>query len=326
MPWAFKLLLNMRSEPFAQSHQALLALNSQSLQAWQDFADKWQLTSWIKVQGSLLTVEKNTSLYELKAHGHRLNDLGVNNELLSQSALLDLEPELKDNQLGALLFPETGHITNLEAMAQKLTDTFKELGGRIFENCRVLGAKVTADSITLTTANRQINAKKVMLAAGAHSKVLAKQLTGISVPLDTERGYHLMLPNEATRLTLPVSSMDRRFIMTPMETGLRLAGTVEYAGLEAPANMNRAQMLLKQAQAMIKTPLDSQNSTQWMGFRPSTADSLPIIDKCGSVLLNFGHQHLGLTQAVVSAEMITALYFGETPAIDPTSYRLNRFK
>lgn len=326
MPWAFKLLLNMRPEPFAQSHQALLTLNSQSLQAWQDFADKWQLTSWIKVQGSLLTVEKNTSLNTLKAHGHRLNDLGVNNELLSQSVLLDLEPELKDNQLGALFFPETGHITNLEAMAQKLTDTFRELGGRIFENCRVLGTKVTADGIILTTANQQINAKKVMLAAGAHSKVLAKQLTGISVPLDTERGYHLMLPNEATRLTLPVSSMDRRFIMTPMDTGLRLAGTVEYAGLEAPANMNRAQMLLKQAQAMIKTPLDSQNSTQWMGFRPSTADSLPIIDKCGSVLLNFGHQHLGLTQAVVSAEMITALYFGETPAIDPTFYRLNRFK
>lgn len=326
MPWAFKLLLNMRPEPFAQSHQALLALNSQSLQAWQDFADKWQLTSWIKVQGSLLTVEKNTSLYELKAHGHRLNDLGVNNELLSQSVLLDLEPGLKDNQLGALFFPETGHITNLEAMAQKLTDTFRELGGRIVENCRVLDAKVTADGIILKTPDQKINAKKVMLAAGAHSKFLAKQLTGISVPLDTERGYHLMLPNEATRLTLPVSSMDRRFIMTPMDTGLRLAGTVEYAGLEAPANMKRAQMLLKQAQAMLTTSVDSENSTQWMGFRPSTADSLPIIDKCGSVFLNFGHQHLGLTQAVVSAEMITALYFGETPAIDPTSYRLNRFK
>jgi D-amino-acid dehydrogenase len=111
-----------------------------------------------------------------------------------------------------------------------------------------------------------------------------------------------------------------------MDTGLRLAGTVEYAGLEAPANMIRAQMLLKQAQAMLKTPLDSKNGTQWMGFRPSTADSLPIIDKCGSVLLNFGHQHLGLTQAVVSAEMITALYFDETPIIDPASYRLNRFK
>jgi len=326
MPWAFKLLLNMRPEPFSQSHQALLALNAQSLQAWQNFADKWQLTSWIKVKGSLLTVEKNTSLYELKAHGKHLNDIGVPNELLSQTALLNLEPELKDNQLGALFFPETGHITNLEAIAQKLSATFRELGGQIFENCRVLDAKVTADGITLTTANQQINAKKVMLAAGAHSKALAKQLTGVSVPLDTERGYHFMLPNETTRLTVPVSSMDRRFIMTPMDTGLRLAGTVEYAGLEAPANMSRAHMLLKQAQAMLKTPLDSGNSTQWMGFRPSTADSLPIIDKCGSVLLNFGHQHLGLTQAVVSAEMITALYFDEAPVIDPASYRLNRFK
>ncbi|WP_201629021.1 NAD(P)/FAD-dependent oxidoreductase [Psychrobacter maritimus] len=326
MPWAFKLLLNMRPEPFAHSHQALLALNTQSLQAWQNFADKWQLTSWIKVKGSLLTVEKNTSLYELKAHGKRLNDIGVPNELLSQTALLNLEPELKDNQLGALFFPETGHITNLEAITQKLSDTFRQLGGQVFENCRVLGAKVTADGFTLTTANQQINAKKVMLAAGAHSKALAKQLTGVSVPLDTERGYHFMLPNETTRLNLPVSSMDRRFIMTPMDTGLRLAGTVEYAGLEAPANMIRAQMLLKQAQSMLKTPLDSENGTQWMGFRPSTADSLPIIDKCGSVLLNFGHQHLGLTQAVVSAEMITALYFDETPIIDPASYRLNRFK
>ncbi|CAM4153315.1 FAD-binding oxidoreductase [Psychrobacter arenosus] len=326
MPWAFKLLLNMRPEPFARSHQALLALNAHSLQAWQDFAKDWQLTPWIKVEGSLLTVEKTTSLADLQAHGQRLNELSVPNELLSQQQLLELEPALKDTQLGALFFPQTGHITDLSAITKKLSTTFSELGGHIVEHCPVLEAKVSVDGITLTTSDQQIYARKVMLAAGAHSKALAKQLTGISVPLDTERGYHLMLPNEAARLTLPVSSMDRRFIMTPMDTGLRLAGTVEYAGLEAPANMNRAQMLLKQAQAMLTVPLDSENSTQWMGFRPSTADSLPIIDKCGSVFLNFGHQHLGLTQAVVSAQMIAALYFDENPVIDPAAYRLDRFE
>ena len=135
-----------------------------------------------------------------------------------------------------------------------------------------------------------------------------------------------MLPNESQRLTIPISSMDRRFIMTPMEKGLRLAGTVEYAGLEAPANMNRANMLLKQAQAMLNTPLDSDSNTQWMGFRPSTADSLPIIDRLDSVFLNFGHQHLGLTQAVVSAQMIAALYFDVTAIVDPTAYRIDRFR
>ena len=114
--------------------------------------------------------------------------------------------------------------------------------------------------------------------------------------------------------------------MTPMQKGLRLAGTVEYAGLEAPANMQRAQMLLQQAQPMLKTELNASDKMPWMGFRPSTADSLPIIDKIGTVFLNFGHQHLGLTQAVVSAQMIAEYYFDETHTIDPTPYRLARFK
>ena len=114
--------------------------------------------------------------------------------------------------------------------------------------------------------------------------------------------------------------------MTPMQDGLRLAGTVEYAGLDAPANMQRAQMLLPLAQPMLKATLDATDSVPWMGFRPSTADSLPVIDNIGRVFLNFGHQHLGLTQAVVSAQMIAEYYFNEPHAIDPTPYQLNRFK
>lgn len=326
MPWAFQLLMNMRPEPFERIHQAILSLNQNSIQAWQGFSNQWQLNDWVHVEGSLLTVEKPTSLNNLMTHGAHLNDMGVTNELLSKEALLEREPALQDNQLGALFFPDTGHITNLKAVINQLSATFRQLGGHIFEHCRVLAATPSVDGIHLTTSQGDISACKVMLAAGAHSKVLAKQLTGVSVPLDTERGYHLMLPNESMRLQIPISSMDRRFIMTPMQDGLRLAGTVEYAGLEAPANMQRAQMLLQQAQPMLKAPLNTDDSVPWMGFRPSTADSLPVIDKIERVFLNFGHQHLGLTQAVVSAQMIAELYFDEPHAIDPKPYRLNRFK
>ncbi|MBE0406454.1 NAD(P)/FAD-dependent oxidoreductase [Psychrobacter sp. AOP22-C1-22] len=326
MPWALQLLMNMRPEPFERIHQAILSLNQGSIQAWQKFSNQWQLNEWVHVEGSLLAVEKPASLNNLKTHGARLNNMGVTNKLLTKEALLEREPALQDNQLGALFFPDTGHITNLKAVINQLSATFIQLGGHIIEHCRVLAVTPSADSIHLTTSQGDISASKVMLAAGAHSKVLAKQLTGVSVPLDTERGYHLMLPNESARLQIPVSSMDRRFIMTPMQGGLRLAGTVEYAGLEAPANMKRAQMLLQQAQPMLKAPLDTKDSVPWMGFRPSTADSLPVIDKIDRVFLNFGHQHLGLTQAVVSAQMIAEYYFDEPHAIDPTPYRLNRFK
>ena len=326
MPWAMQLLMNMRPEPFERIHQALLTLNQSSIQTWQDFANQWQLNDWVHVEGSLLTVEKPVSVALLKAHGNRLNEIGVANELLSQKELLVHEPALQDNQLAALFFPNTGHITNLKAVMKQLSHSFIALGGHTIEHCRVLEAAVHTDGILLTTSQGDMTASKVMLSAGAHSKILARQLTGVTVPLDTERGYHLMLPHEQQRLQIPVSSMDRRFIMTPMQEGLRLAGTVEYAGLEAPANMRRAHMLLQQAQPMLKAPLNANDSVPWMGFRPSTADSLPIIDKIDKVFLNFGHQHLGLTQAVVSARMVAELYFDETPVIDPKPYRLNRFK
>lgn len=326
MPWAFQLLLNMRPEPFERIHQALLQLNQHSLQAWQNFAKKWQLTEWVQVNGSLLTVERPASIELLIAHGNRLNDIGVINELLNQEALQEREPKLQDNQLQALFFPDTGHVTNLKAVINQLSNTFRQLGGHVIERCHVFNASINDTGIHLNTSQGDMTVNKVMLSAGAHSKSLAKQLTGVNVPLDTERGYHLMLPHESTRLLIPVSSMDRRFIMTPMQEGLRLAGTVEYAGLDAPANMQRAQMLLPLAQPMLKATLDATDSVPWMGFRPSTADSLPVIDNIGRVFLNFGHQHLGLTQSVVSAQMIAEYYFNEPHTIDPTPYRLNRFK
>ncbi len=325
MPWALQLLMNMRPEPFERIHQALLNLNQNCLPAWLDFANQWQLNDWIQVKGSLLTIEKTSSMNLLITHGNRLNDIGVTNELLTKERLLEHEPALKDNQLAALFFPNTGHITHLKAVINQLNNTFRELGGHVIENCRVLAATNDTDGIFLTTNQGNITSSKVMLSAGAYSKALAKQLTGVTVPLDTERGYHLMLPHESRRLQTPVTSLDRRFVMTPMQEGLRLAGTVEYAGLDAPANMQRAHILLQHAQPMLKTPLDSTDSAAWMGFRPSTADSLPVIDKIERVFLSFGHQHLGLTQAVVSAQMIAAYYFDEDPTIDPKPYQLARF-
>ena len=326
MPWAMQLLMNMRPEPFERIHQALLSLNQNSLQAWQGFADQWKLNDWIQANGSLLTVEKASSVDPLIAHGNRLNHMGVANELLIKDVLLEREPALQNNQLAALFFPNTGHITNLKAIINQLHNTFKQLGGHTIEHCRVLAATNDTDGIHLTTSQGDMTASKVMLSAGAHSKELAKQLTGVNIPLDTERGYHLMLPHESARLQIPVSSLDRRFVMTPMQEGLRLAGTVEYAGLDAPANMQRAQILLQHAQPMLKAPLDASDSVSWMGFRPSTADSLPVIDKIERVFLSFGHQHLGLTQAVVSAQMIAAYYFNEDHTIDPKPYQLARFK
>lgn len=325
-PWLLRLLANMRPARVNHIHHALLALNQKSLDAWQQLARRWQLSQWLQVQGSLLTAEKPQSVLALQQHGARLNRLGITNEWLDAQSLTEREPALAPSQLGALFYPHTGHVTNLDAVVRHLRTTFIQLGGVLRENCAVEHAQVHANqTVMLHTACGPMSAKQVVLCAGAHSRKLTRALTGVEVPLDTERGYHFMLPSETSRLSIPVTSVDRRFIMTPMDTGLRLAGTVEFAGLHAPANMQRARQLLQLAQPMLNLPLDNTNASTWMGLRPSIADSLPVIDRQGPVLLAFGHQHLGLTQAALTAQLIEALYFNFDPGVDMHPYRLRRF-
>lgn len=325
-PWALRAAREMLPTHAEKIHQALLNINAHSLPAWQQFARQWGLEQWVRVQGSLLVCEKETSAAALREHGAKLNAIGVQNQWLSVREIHEREPALALNQCGGLFYPETGHVTDLQAVIRMLLQHFIDAGGRVQTHCKVASATVEADgSIRLDSTQGSISAGKVVLSAGAHSKKLAKQLTGISVPLDTERGYHLMLPNEGKRLSVPVSSADRRFIMTPMDNGLRLAGTVEYAGLEAPPNMERARNLLTLAQGMLQQNLDTADAAEWMGFRPTIADSLPVIDRHANVFLAFGHQHLGLTQAASTAAAVAALFFGEPWPFDLRPMSVLRF-
>jgi len=135
-----------------------------------------------------------------------------------------------------------------------------------------------------------------------------------------------MLPHEHGRLPVAVTSLERKFIMTPRTDGLRWPGTVEFAGLDRPPNMERAWQLHRLSQGLFREDLSAEGATPWMGFRPSLPDSLPVIDRVcdGKVLLAFGHQHLGLTQAAVTAEWVGELAL-PTNKPTPIQYRLSRF-
>lgn len=137
-----------------------------------------------------------------------------------------------------------------------------------------------------------------------------------------------MVPELKNALPFPVSSADRKFIMTPMEDGLRLAGTVEYAGLNSPPNMKRATMLKELAKGLLKSELSHESDGEkWMGNRPSLPDSLPVIDSVeeGKILFAFGHQHLGLTQAAITADLVSELSRQRELSLDISPFALSRF-
>jgi D-amino-acid dehydrogenase len=166
-----------------------------------------------------------------------------------------------------------------------------------------------------------------VVAAGAWSRPLARRL-GTDLPLDTERGYHLQLPREAAvRPRLPVYSTERGQVCTPLAAGLRLAGTVELASLEAPADWRRADLLLANARRWFPE-IDGRGAQRWLGFRPSMPDSLPVIaraPKVANAVLAFGHGHCGLMLGARTGELVRDLVLDRLPEIDVAPFRADRF-
>ncbi|WP_213881066.1 FAD-dependent oxidoreductase [Pseudomonas sp. dw_358] len=330
LPWFTRLLANLRPAPYQRTVAGLRALNESSLGAWQRLLQSTGRPDLLKVDGSLLVYERTGSRPALEAHQQRLSQQQVPVAFWSGEAVHAAAPQLSPQILGGLFFPQTGHVVDPYHVLDHLVAAAKA-GGVQFRLGNVNGGQVTDPGVTLSTDSGALSARRVLIACGAHSAALTRALTGTRVPLDTERGYHLMLPQEHGRLPFAVTSWERKFIMTPMTDGLRLAGTVEFAGLEAPPTMARAWQLHRLSLGLFSKDLNRDGATPWMGFRPSLPDSLPVIDQtCGGrVLLAFGHQHLGLTQAAVTAEMITQLaVHADTriASLPPSApYRLTRF-
>lgn len=326
MPWMLKLVGNMRPMPFQRIHETLTSMNAEAYPAWEAFIKKWQLSDLVHIKGSLLVAETEKSLAKLKKHGQQLCAIGVENEWVSAKNLQEREPAISASQLGGLFYPKTGHVVDIKELINQLKNKFLLLGGKIEEEMNVKDLyKETNNQVRIVSDEKYFLSNNVLIACGAYSKKITEMISRIKIPLDTERGYHLMLPTEKSRLSIPISSADRRFIMTPMNSGLRLAGTVEFAGLERPPNMQRALNLLSLANPMFKQALDTEGNTPWMGFRPTLPDSLPIIDRKDNVYFAFGHQHLGLTHAPYTAKIIESLFFNKPPSLNYKNLSIDRF-
>lgn len=323
VPWFTRLLLNLRAAPFQRSVAGIRTLNEASLAAWQQLLASIGRGDMLKEDGSLLMFEHEASRPALEALGLRIRQQGVAVDHWSAQAVAQAAPHLSPTIKGGLFFPRTGHFIDPYRVLVALYEAARGAGVQ-FTKAQVRGGRLGSEGVTLHSELGEVRARRVLIACGAHSAPLVKTLTGQAVPLDTERGYHLMLPGEQQRLPFAVTSLERRFIMTPMSDGLRLAGTVEFAGLDAPPSMQRAWQLHRLSKGLFRQDLDAEGATPWMGFRPSLPDSLPVIDRVGDgrVLLAFGHQHLGLTQAAVTAQWVGGLVMGES--VNP-AYRLDRF-
>ncbi|QYK06774.1 FAD-binding oxidoreductase [Shewanella zhangzhouensis] len=326
LPWFLRFVANMLPARRQRNGNAIKALNARSMASTRELLTFCGRADLLVENGSLLVFEtRDTRVMERELALYC--GAGVAVTLLSGEEARALEPSLSDAITGALWFTQVGHTPNPRAICEALADTLKSLGGRIEINS-VSSLQGGNTPSVMTVGGKVTKADKLLLCAGAWSRPLALKL-GHRVPLETERGYHLMMPQQSG-LKRPVASYERKFIITPMEGGTRLAGTVEFGGLDAPMSNARADCLLPHARALLPRVFDGvkvSDGERWMGFRPSLPDSLPVLGESQSpgVYFAFGHQHLGLTWAASTAELMGQLISGETPAIDISPYSVKRF-
>lgn len=326
LPWLMRYGWAAMPHNTKRSIEAIKLLNRPSIERFDLLLKRTGLTELMSKQGALTVYKSTKAAVENAAHAEFVRKHGVNVQQLSGDETRELEPALDSSVSGSLYYPDTAHTIDPYRLVRALHERFVQSRGT-FIKANVDTLDIQDDyQVKLHTSAEPVIANEVIIACGAWSKTLAAQ-AGHKVPLETERGYHLMLPKPKVDLTRPVVSFERSFVMTPMQHGMRLAGTVELAGLDAEQNNERADILFRHAGELLPG-IERTEAQRWMGHRPSTPDSLPVIGrspKHKNVLFAFGHQHLGLTQAAVTADLISEVVFKRPHKVDITPFRVDRF-
>lgn len=326
LPWLAKYLSHCKASETERIARALLPIVGNSLDEHRALAGTTAANRWI-APSDYLYVYRDRAAFEGDAYGWRLRrEAGFSWDEMEGASLGSYDPLLGEANRFAVRLADHGIIRDPGLYVKDLAAEFEARGGTLLrgtlqgfvtENGRLTG---------LATDGGPLACDRAVLATGVWSGPLADQL-GISVPLESERGYHLELEAPSAMPRAPFMFASAKFVATPLEGRIRLAGVVEFGGLAAgPA---KAPFELLERQLRRAMPALRWGSTrQWMGHRPAPADSIPVIGPspaCGDVLMAFGHHHVGLTGGPRTGRLVADMIAGRKPNIDPAPYSPARF-
>ncbi len=327
LPFLGRFVAASRPGRIEASIAAITALNGLALPAWERRLDALGLQGHLRRKGLLSVWSRASAAAAAEPLIARQQALGIPVEWLGGDALRELEPALGPRAARGALYASGCHVSDPKALTLALAEAAMARGAR-FVKLEAAAIRDAGKAVAIVTGFDSLALyDRVVVAAGAWSKPLAASI-GDDVPLDTERGYNVTLPAGRLGLSRPVMYEGEGFVTTPLDSGDRIGGSVEFAGLEAPPNDRRIDAILGRARRFLPEA-DLAGGTRWMGFRPSIPDSLPVIGpstKDPRIVHAFGHGHYGLTQAAATAEIVAALLAGRATPIDAAPYSVTRFK
>jgi D-amino-acid dehydrogenase len=326
LPWLVRFALSARPARVAQIADALIALHRHVFDCYRPLVANAHCEALIHRSGTLFVYRSERAFRASAGDWKIRSDRGGELQFVAGGELRDLEPELSPAYTHGVLLPDHGYLANPHRMVTSLARQFVADGGRI-ERAQARALAAAADGIVVHLDDgRALPASHAVVAAGAWSGPLLAS-AGVRLPLETQRGYQVTIADAGVSPRRPVTVSEAKFYATPMEDGLRVAGTVEFGGLAAPPVVRRARLLLEQVRTLYPQ-VRTGRFTEWMGHRPCLPDSLPAIGRPRGherLLVACGHGHNGMTSGPVTGRLVADLLAGRVPFIDPAPYSPDRF-
>ncbi|MBB6409332.1 FAD-dependent oxidoreductase [Mesorhizobium sangaii] len=326
LPWLIRFWRAGAPAKYEASLTAQAGMMKLAEAEWMGLLDRSGTRGMLREDGSLELYESEAE-FRASLPGWAVRkrfDIGFRH--VEGDELAALQPGLSPRFVKATFVPGWKTIADPKLLG-KAVWAYAQTRGARFELAQIERVAADQDGATLTLADGTTRrARHLVVAAGAWSHLLARQF-GDRIPLETERGYNTTLPKAAFDVKRQLIFSGHGFVITPLETGLRVGGAVELGGIERPPNYARSKALLQKAQKFLPG-LDPAGGREWMGFRPSLPDSVPVIGRVSGnrpVVYAFGHGHLGLTQAAATGRLIRDLVLGQTPPMDLAPFSPQRF-
>jgi len=326
MPWLFRMLAESQPKRVEANARALLPLAQAAQAAYAPLLREAGAESVMPARGELYVYRTRRAFEAARWEMDLRRRFGIPVEDLGSEQVRQMEPALSPDYRYAHYQSASSFVTSPLRLVQSLAALFASKGGAIVKSeVRDARPHVAGGAVLLTAAG-EMRAENLVICAGAYSKRFAARF-GADVPLESWRGYHIVAPQGDIVLNGVVADGEKHIAVTPMEDGLRVAGLLELAGLEAPPNFARTRMFLRLARALIPG-FPSEATSRWMGHRPGMPDSRPVIGRAPGrrdVYFAFGHGQLGLTFGAITGQLIADLAAGRPSAIDLHPYRAERF-
>lgn len=325
-PWMWRFWRACAPSQVAASTTAQTALMDLSKAELEPFLAATGTFPMLRRDGNLQVYESEAEFRASLSGWQARADHGIEFRHMGPEEMAALQPGLSPRFVKGSFTPGWYSIADPKDYTLALADRFRAQGGEV-ARAEVVSLTPLSEGVeVLVAGGMPRRAGHVVLAAGAHSHLVARSL-GDRIPLETERGYNTTLPGDAFDLRLQITFGGHGFVVSRLSSGIRVGGAVELGGLKLPPNFRRSEAMLQKARAFLPG-LKPDGGVQWMGFRPSLPDSLPAIGPSRAsprVTYAFGHGHLGLTQSAGTARLVADLVTGARPPLDLAPFSPQRF-